>query len=136
MSPTILFIVLIALTVSGYYFGRSKIIGMALFLGFSVGSLLVILAELLDGSYRSVEQAIDDIKIPVLGAVNEIVSPGLAMRRKVLGWGVYPACTAALTLILIAVFVLTYYSLEAPHKYKQLKDSPVQFIKRQITGTG
>lgn len=113
----------------------SKILGMSLFLGLGIGALFVILAELLDTSYRTVEQAIDDIKIPVLGAVNEIVSPGLAMRRKVLGWGVFPACTAALALVFIAVFILTYLSLEAPHKYKALKDSPVQFIKRQLSGT-
>ncbi len=112
-----------------------KILGYAVFFGFLTGALFVVVAELLDSSYRSVEQAIDDIKIPVLGAVNEIVSPGLAMRRKILGWGVYPACTAALALVLIACFIFTYLSLEAPHKHKALMEDPVGFFKRQLSGT-
>ena len=111
-----------------------KILGAAVALGLAIGALMVILAELLDHSYRSVEQAIDEIKLPVLGAINEIVSPAAAMRRKIFGWGVFPAVTMVLILVLGGVFAMTYLSLEAPHKYDQLKENPVRFIKQQFMG--
>ncbi|MEX2216613.1 MAG: hypothetical protein WD768_21040 [Phycisphaeraceae bacterium] len=113
----------------------SKILAMALMLGLATGGLMIILAELLDHSYRSVEQAIDEIKLPVLGAVNEIVSPAAATRRKILGWGVFPLVTTVLALLLGGVFYLTYLSLEYPDKYNALRKSPVEFIKSQLTGS-
>ncbi len=111
-----------------------KILGGAIALGLAVGALMIVLAELLDHSYRSVEQAIDDIKLPVLGAINEIVSPATAMRRKIFGWGVFPAVTTVLVLVLLGVFAMTYLSLEAPHKYELFKESPMKFIRQQFTG--
>jgi uncharacterized protein involved in exopolysaccharide biosynthesis len=112
-----------------------KILGAAVALGMFVGVLMIILAELLDHSYRSVEQAIDEIKLPVLGAINEIVSPAAAMRRKILGWGVFPFVTTALALLLTGVFMLAYLSLEKPHQYDQLRENPVRFISQQLTGS-
>ena len=44
-----------------------KILLAAVFLGLAVGALFVVLAELLDQSYRSVEQAMDDIKAAGVG---------------------------------------------------------------------
>lgn len=111
-----------------------KILAGAVALGLAVGTLMIILAELLDHSYRSVEQAIDEIKLPVLGAINEIVSPAAAMRRKIFGWGIFPAVTMVLLLVLGGVFFMTYLSLEMPHKYDQFKDNPVRFISQQFMG--
>jgi len=111
-----------------------KIIGAAIALGLAAGILMIVLAELLDHSYRSVEQAIDEIKLPVLGAINEIVSPAAAMRRKILGWGVFPLVTTVLALLLTGVFMLTYLSLEQPHKYDMLKQNPVDFIRQTLGG--
>ncbi len=112
----------------------AKIIGGAVVLGLAIGTLMIVLAELLDHSYRTVEQAIDEIKLPVLGAINEIVSPAAAMRRKIFGWGVFPAVTTLLILVLLGVFAMTYLSLEAPHKYELLKDDPVRFLQRTFNG--
>lgn len=111
----------------------ARIMGLAVFAGLAVGALFIVLAELLDHSYRSVEQAIDDIKLPVLGAVNEIVSPGIAMRRKVLGWGVFPTLTVVLCLVLMGVFMVTKLSLDAPHQYDELQKNPVKYIKQRLT---
>ena len=113
----------------------SKILAMAFLLGMATGGLMIILAELLDHSYRSVEQAIDEIKLPVLGAVNEIVSPAAATRRKILGWGVFPLVTTVLALLLGGVFYLTYLSLERPEDYAKLKENPVMYIKSRLTGS-
>jgi len=111
-----------------------KILAGALALGLAVGTLMIVLAELLDHSYRSVEQAIEEIKLPVLGAINEIVSPSAAMRRKIFGWGVFPAVTMGLLLVLGGVFFMTYLSLELPHKYDAFKANPVRFISQTFLG--
>jgi uncharacterized protein involved in exopolysaccharide biosynthesis len=111
----------------------TKIIAGALFISLAVGVLFLVLAELLDQSYRSVEQAMDDIKLPVLGAVNEIVSPGVATRRKILGWGVFPAVTTVLCLALFLTFSVAKMSLNEPHKYDEMKEAGiVKFISDRI----
>lgn len=111
----------------------ARILMAAIAAGLFAGVVFVVLAELLDQSYRSVEQAIDDIKLPVLGAVNEIVSPTIAMRRKVLGWGVFPMLTTVLLFILVTVFWVAQLSLNSPHHYDELKKKPIQFIKQKLT---
>src|SRR5690606_19799153 len=50
----------------------TRIIGIAMVLGLGVGVVMVLAAELLDHSFRSVEHAVDELKLPVLGTVNEI----------------------------------------------------------------
>ena len=72
-------------------------------------------------------------RLPVLGAINEIVSPGIATRRKILGWGVYPAVTVVLCLALGLVFFVAKMSLDEPHKYDEMKeDGVVKFISDTI----
>lgn len=111
-----------------------KILGMAVLAGLGAGGLMIVLAELMDHSYRTVEQAVDEIKLPVLGAVNEIVSPTMAMRRKILSWGVFPLVTMVLVLMLGIVFYITYLSLQSPHRFEDLKKDPVSFIKQAVGG--
>ena len=106
----------------------------ALVIGFGIGALFIVLAELLDRSFRSVEQAVDDLKLPVLGAVNEIITPGRAFRRKIMGWGVYPATGLVLVLILVAVFGWVYLSLQQPHHYEQLMSRPADFLQKALFG--
>ncbi len=95
---------------------------------------IIALAELMDRSFRSVEQAVDDLKLPVLGAVNEIVTPGRALRRKVIGWGVIPALMVGMLIILGAAFLSVYISLDQPYKFDQFKRNPVSFIEKTYLG--
>lgn len=89
------------------------IIGAALTAGLAVGAGLIVLAEVLDHSYHSVEQAVDGLKLPVLGAVNQIVTPGVAVRRRLMAVAVYPALAGVLVVALLAVFYSVHVSLEA-----------------------
>ncbi len=110
------------------------ILGMACALGVGLGGAIALLSELLDHSFRGVEQAVDELKLPVLGAVNEIVTPSEMFRRKVLGWGVYPAIGAVMTIALLASIALAYLSLDNPDQYDQLIKSPGRFVEKSLFG--
>lgn len=97
-----------------------------------VAAGVIILFELLDHSIRSIDQAVDDLKLPVLGAVTEIVSPAAALRRKVMHWGVYPALSAAMLVALAVVTWAIYLNLEEPHRFDQLVHRPRQYVKTVI----
>ena len=96
----------------------------ALVLGLGVGALMVILAELFDHSFRSVQHAVDDLKLPVLGAVNEIVTPADSFRRKVINWGVFPAITTVMVAVLLVSIYLANLSLTDPGRFEQLTGRP------------
>lgn len=109
-----------------------KIIVMAGAAGLGVGVALIFLAELLDGSFRSIEQAVDDLKLPVLGAVNEIVSPSEVFRRKVFGLGVFPALAGVISLLLIFSIAMARLSLQNPTNYDKFIDNPKQYLQSYL----
>lgn len=106
------------------------IMAMALGLGGAVGVLLTLMSEMLDHSFRGVEHAVDEMKLPVLGAVNEIVTPSELYRRKVLGWGVYPVIGMILITVLGLTTVVAYLSLDNPERFEQMWRRPGQFIEQ------
>ena len=110
------------------------ILGTALFLGGGVGAVLVVLAELLTNSLTSIDQAVDDLKLPVLGAVNEIVSPSDILRAKIFGRGVYPV----LALVMLAGFVISLglanMSLSDPYGYEKIINHPKQYLEQTLFG--
>ncbi len=104
----------------------ASILTTALVLGLGVGSLMVILAELFDHSFHSVQHAVDDLKLPVLGAVNEIVTPANLFRRKVMNWGIFPAVAAVMVATLLVSIYLANLSLTEPERFEQLTGSPTE----------
>ena len=114
----------------------SGILMSAAVAGCAVGGVLVILSELLDHSFRNVEQAVDELNLPVFGTVNEILSPGEVFRARVLGWGLYPAIGTAMILVLLASVAISNLSLSDPHRYEQFIKSPTQFLNQTIFGEG
>lgn len=111
-----------------------RILGVALALGLGVGVAMVLAAELLDHSFRSVEHAVDELKLPVLGTVNEIVTPEFAFKRKVLNMGLYPAIGGVMLLILLISLAAANLSLTRPEQFDSLKANPLQFIKNTLSG--
>jgi uncharacterized protein involved in exopolysaccharide biosynthesis len=111
-----------------------RIVGVAVMLGLGVGVLFVLAAELMDHSFRSVEHAVDELKLPVLGTVNEIITPEEAFRRKVFNLGLYPALGGIMLLVLLISLAAANLSLSKPEQFEQLKSSPLQFLKSAVTG--
>ena len=103
-------------------------------LGLAVGLALVALAELLDGSFHSAEQATDGLKLPVLGVVDEIITPTVAFRQRVLAWGVYPGLAALMLIALGVSLLIVGISLTDPPKYQLMQSSTWEFIKGLIPG--
>lgn len=106
----------------------------AIVLGAGSGVLLIIVAELLDHSFRNVEQAVDELKLPVLGTVNEIIMPSEVFRRRVVGWGLYPTVGTLMVFALLGCVYLAYVSLNEPLRYEQMMSRPQQFINRTLFG--
>lgn len=104
----------------------------AAFLG--IAAVIIILAELLDHSFRTPDQAVEELKLPLLGAVSEIVTPGLAMRRRFFNWGVLPVATVALTLTFAVLLGVTYISLDNPQRFDQLRARPIDTVKDILRG--
>ena len=111
-----------------------QIISFALIGGLASGAVMVLLAELMDHSFRNPEQAIDDLKLPVLGAVNEIVSPGELFRRKVLAWGVFPVIGIVMLVVLGSTLSLAYLSLNDPERLENLMAGPREFLDAASIG--
>ena len=112
----------------------ASILLAALVIGVGAGLLGIILVELTDHSFRSVQHAVDELKLPVLGAVNEIVTPGADFRRKVRNWGLYPALTAVMVLGLLASIYLAHLSLTEPESFTELTTRPVKTIGNYLLG--
>ncbi|MCC7191357.1 MAG: hypothetical protein IT444_01130 [Phycisphaeraceae bacterium] len=93
---------------------------VALGAGLGVGVLMILLAELLDHSFRSIDQAVDELKLPVLGAIAEISTPARAMKEKIFAWAVMPAIGAAMLMVLLVSIWMVYLSLEKPQQFQQL----------------
>jgi uncharacterized protein involved in exopolysaccharide biosynthesis len=113
---------------------RAAIILKVLAAGLLAALAVVVIAELLDRSYRSIDHAVDDLRLPILGAVNEIVTPARALRRRILNLGVFPAVTTVLLLLLLISAWVVRLSLDKPQQYDRLKSQPQQFLRQMITG--
>lgn len=112
----------------------AMILMMAAGLGGAVGASFVFLSELLDGSVRTVQQAVDELKLPVFGAVNEIVSPREMFTRKVMAWGVYPGGAVVLSCVLAINIFLVYLNLNNPAAFETLMSNPRQYLEQTFFG--
>jgi uncharacterized protein involved in exopolysaccharide biosynthesis len=106
-----------------------KILGAALAAGLAVGVLMMLLSELLDHSFRSVDQAVDELKLPVLGSVAQITTPGDVLHRRIYSWAIYPAIGTTMVLVIVVALGVVYLSLEKPQQFDDLKTNPVAMIK-------
>ena len=107
---------------------------VAIALGVGAGVLMIILSELLNHSFRSVEQAVDELKLPVMGAINEIIPPNEMFRRKAMAWGLYPAVGVIMMFVLLSATYLAYLSLYNPGFYEQFVNAPGQVITTKVFG--
>ena len=111
------------------------IVAIALILGMITGALVICISEIFDHAYHNIDHAVDDMKLPVLGAVNEIVTPSEAFRRKIISWGVYPTIVTVLAVILAVSIGLIYLDLQYPIKHELLFSQPGKFFSENLFGT-
>jgi uncharacterized protein involved in exopolysaccharide biosynthesis len=111
------------------------IVAIALILGMITGALVICISEIFDHAYHNIDHAVDDMKLPVLGAVNEIVTPSEAFRRKIISWGVYPTIVTVLAVILAVSIGLIYLDLQYPIKHELLFSQPGKFFSENLFST-
>ncbi|MAE64679.1 MAG: hypothetical protein CMJ18_10475 [Phycisphaeraceae bacterium] len=112
----------------------SKILIMSLVLGIGFGGGAIVLSEMLDRSFHNVQHAVDDLKLPVLGAVNEIITQPMIFRRKLFAWGVYPTIGAMLVMVLVVSIILAHLSLVDPSMYEEIMRQPGRMLSSFILG--
>jgi uncharacterized protein involved in exopolysaccharide biosynthesis len=96
-----------------------RILMAALILGFGTAGGIICVAEMVDHSFRSVEHAVDDLKLPVLGTVNEIVTDRELAQRRMWNFGIYPTVSVLMVIVLLVSMTIMYVSLEQPHRFEQ-----------------
>ncbi len=107
-----------------------SILGMAVVLGLGVGAGMVLWSELTNRCFRNAEHATDDLKMPVLGVVDEIVTTGQKWRRRLVTWGLMPAAGAAIIGVLLISLLMMYLNLERPMQYENM--APLQQLQQLI----
>lgn len=95
----------------------SVIFVLAMALGLGVGAGCVVIAELLDRSFRTAGQVVRALGVPVLEGIGEIVTPALRRRRLVMQTVVAPVVILVLAAGLLYAGATTYLRFERPTVY-------------------
>lgn len=110
----------------------SLVMLICLGIGGAVGVLAVLIAELVDHSYRTAKQLTTSLGLPVIESIGEIMTVATLRRRMIRKVLVMPvAATLALTAA-TSTGLLAYMSLENPAKYGGVADSARQTINQLL----
>ncbi|MCB9858118.1 MAG: hypothetical protein H6818_20730 [Phycisphaerales bacterium] len=110
----------------------SLVMLICLGIGGAVGVLAVLIAELVDHSYRTAKQLTTSLGLPVIESIGEIMTITTLRRRMIRKVLVMPvAATLAITAA-TSTGLLAYMSLENPAKYGGVADSARQTINQLL----
>ncbi len=107
-----------------------SILGAAIAVGLAVGAGMVLWSELTSRCFRNAEHATDDLKMPVLGVVDEIVTTGQVWRRRMVSWVLIPVAAVAIVGVLLVSLVVMYLNLERPMDYENMQ--PIQQLHQMV----
>jgi len=107
---------------------------MMICLGVGLGAavLCVLLAELIDRSYRTVKQLSTSLGVPVIESIDEIVTAAAHRRQLWRKLVVMPALAALLVVATILAGAMAYISLDHSADFEIARSSPRQFL--QVAG--
>ena len=111
------------------------IVMLALLAGCIAGVVFVVLAEVLDHAYRSADQVSRSLGVPMLAAIDEIITS--EARRRLL---IRKAVTVPIVLGVCLGFAgisgsLAYLSLQQPTAYRKIQRIPQAALELLATGT-
>jgi len=111
----------------------AKLVMMICFgIGLGAAILSVLLAELIDRSYRTVKQLSTSLGVPVIESIDEIVTRAIRRRRLFRRLVVMPALATILVAVTVLAGAMAYLSLERPGDFKWFKSSPGHVV--QVVG--
>lgn len=104
---------------------------MMICLGIGLGAavLSVLLAELVDRSYRTVKQLSTSLGVPVIESIDEIVTAGVHRRRLLRRLVVMPALAVLLMAATILAGTMAYMSLAHPADFELVTSPPRHFLQ-------
>jgi len=105
-----------------------------LVIGAAGGALAVLLAELIDRSYRTAVQVTRSLGLAVIESIDEILTAPMRRKRMVRDYCILPLCGAGMLLVVSASGVAAYLSVQSPLMYEQWKHAPLQTLKSWLTG--
>ncbi|MBI3833600.1 MAG: hypothetical protein HY287_04630 [Planctomycetes bacterium] len=102
----------------------STVVLLSLLMGVVAGAVFVILGELFDNIYRSSGQVAKSLGLPILEAIDEIVTPHDRRRLLVYRAVASPLIVAACLSLTIMAGSLAYLSLTQPWAYQRMRSIP------------
>ena len=112
----------------------SLVLLFALVGGCCFGGGLVFLANRMDRSVMTPEQAARDFDIPVYGCIDEIVHPGQRLASVTKRWILKPVVVLVVFVLLASATLSITLKLRYPTHYEEWSISPVQFLSQQMSG--
>jgi len=103
-------------------------------MGIAVGILSVVIAELLDHSYRTAKQLTTSLGIPVIESIDEIITAGASRQRLLRRMVVLPVASMLVIAGAITAGAVAYGSLQQPEKYQQLTQSTTELYDSLVGG--
>lgn len=97
-------------------------------LGISIGVLSVVIAELLDHSYRTAKQLTTSLGIPVIESIDEIMTAAASRQRILRRMVVLPLMGMLVVAAAITTGAVAYGSLQQPERYQQLTQSTTELF--------
>lgn len=97
---------------------------VCLAIGAAVGALSLLLAELLDRSYRTVKHLSSSLGLPVIEGIDEIVTAAVRRRRLIRSFVLLPTAALICVSMTMVAGAMAYFSLENPSRYDLLKSAP------------
>lgn len=111
----------------------SLVMLICLGIGAAVGVLAVLIAELVDHSYRTAKQLTTSLGLPVIESIDEILTAATTRRRMIRKVLIMPITATLVISAATSSGLLAYMSLQNPARYGNVADSARQTIN-QILG--
>lgn len=105
-----------------------KVIGIAIASALIFGVGLVLLANWLDRSISTSDEAVRYFGIPVHGVIDEIVTPREQFTRRLRQWTVLPAVSLVLLAALMVSGGSMYLRLQRPELFDRWRTDPANFV--------
>ncbi len=102
----------------------SLVMMICLGLGLAAALISVLMAELIDRSYRTVKQLSTSLGLPVIESIDEILTQAAHRRRVLQRLVVMPTLAIAMAAALAMAGSTAYFSLERPHDTRASMTSP------------
>jgi len=103
-------------------------------LGVAVGILSVVIAELIDHSYRTAKQLTTSLGIPVIESIDEIITAGASRQRILRRMVIMPMAGMLVVAGAVTAGAVAYGSLQQPEKYQQLTQSTTELFDSLVGG--